>query len=143
VADAARTELVYLDTMTVDLACLAINAVWGFVLVILEISGKTRIAGASWNAGNRQDAPEFPPWIARTSRAIGNHTENFPLFLTAVVVVHLAGRADEVSAAASVTYVVARAAHGLLYVGGVVGLRSAAFATGAVATFVILSRLVL
>jgi uncharacterized MAPEG superfamily protein len=128
--------------MTVDLVCLVVNAVWGFLLVMLEIGGKTRLAGTAWNAGNRQTAPTFPPWIERTGRALANHKENFPLFLTAVVVVHLAGRADNVSAIASAVYVVARAAHALLYVGGVVGARSVAFVIGSAATFVVLSRLV-
>lgn len=128
--------------MTTDLACLVVNALWGLFLVLLEIGGKTRVAGPAWNAGNREQAPEFPPWIDRTGRALGNHKESFPLFATAVLVVHLAGRADRVSATAAVVYVVARAAHALLYVGGVRGLRSAAFSVGLLATLAILSRLV-
>lgn len=128
--------------MTTDLACLVINALWGLALVLLEIGGKTRVAGAAWNAGNREQTPDFPPWIARTSRALGNHKENFPLFLTAVLVVHVAGRADRTSATAAVVYVVARAVHALLYIGGVRGLRSLAFSVGLLATLTILSRLV-
>lgn len=129
--------------MTTDLACLVINALWGLFLVLLEIGGKTRVAGPAWNAGNREQSPEFPEWIDRTSRALGNHKENFPLFLTAVLVVHVAGRADRTSATAAIVYVVARALHALLYIGGVKGLRSVAFAAGVVATLTILSRLVL
>ena len=126
--------------MTTELTCLLVNALWGLVLVFVEIGGKTRIAGPAWNAGNRDAQPSFPAWIDRTSRALSNHKENFPLFLTAVVVVHLAGRADRISAAASIVYVVARATHGLLYVAGVKGLRSAAFIGGLVATGVVMSR---
>lgn len=129
--------------MTTDLACLVINALWGLLLVLLEIGGKTRVAGPAWNAGNREQSPDFPAWIDRTSRALGNHKENFPLFLTAVLVVHVAGRADRTSAAAAIVYVVARAVHALLYIGGVKGLRTVAFGTGLVATLAILSRLVL
>ena len=114
---------------------------WGFVLVLIEIGGKTRSAGGAWNTGNREVAPEVPAWVARAGRALVNHKENFPLFLTAVLVVHLAGRADAISAAASVVYVVARAAHGLLYIAGVPVARTAVWLAGVGATFIVFSQL--
>jgi uncharacterized MAPEG superfamily protein len=129
--------------MTVDLWCLAANALWGFALVLFEIGGKTRAAGTAWNTGNRENEPEVPAWVDRTGRALSNHKENFPLFLTAVVVVQLAGKADRVSAIAAATYVLARVLHGALYMAGIKGLRSAAWSLGTVAVVVVLSRLVL
>ncbi len=131
--------------MTVDLTCLVINALWGLSLVFLEISMKTRIAGTKWNLGNRDGSatPTFPAYVDRTSRALGNHKENFPLFLTAVLVVHAAGKADSVSAAAAVVYVVARLLHGLLYIAGITGVRSAVFVLGVASVLVIFSRIVL
>lgn len=127
--------------MTTDLACLVANALWGFVLTMIEVTGKTRTAGPSWNAGNRETAPAFPAWVNRAGLALSNHKENFPLFLTAVVVVHLAGRADHVTAIASVVYVVARVLHGGIFIAGIKGLRTVAFVVGLVAVFVVLSRL--
>jgi uncharacterized MAPEG superfamily protein len=127
--------------MTIDLWCLVANALWGWFLVQIEARGKTAKAGLAWNLSNRHEEPEMPAWIHRTRRAISNHKENFPFFLTAVVVVHLAGKADRVSAIASVVYVAARIAHGVLYTAGVTKIRSAAYLTGLVATLVILSRL--
>lgn len=127
--------------MTLDLACLVANALWGLVLVFVEIGGKTRLAGPEWNAGNRDGAPEFPAWIDRASRALGNHKENFPLFLTAVLVVHLAGRSDAISGWAAVAYVIARVGHGLTYLAGITKVRSAMFLAGLIATLTILSRL--
>jgi uncharacterized MAPEG superfamily protein len=127
--------------MTLDLTCLVLNAIWGFALAMLEITGKTRVAGTAWNMGNRDKEPAFPEWIVRTGRALSNHKENFPLFLTAVVVVHLAHRNDRVSGIAALVYVLARAAHGLLFIGGVKGARSLAHGVSLGATFVILSRL--
>ena len=129
--------------MTTDLACLVVHALWGLVLVMIEIAGKTRVAGPEWNAGNRDRAPAFPEWVQRTSRAIANHKENFPLFLTAVLVVHLTGHADKVSATASIVYVVARALHAVVYIAGVKIIRSLAFVVGLAAALTILSRLVI
>ncbi|MDF2692619.1 MAG: hypothetical protein K0S65_1002 [Labilithrix sp.] len=128
--------------MTTDLACLVLNALWGLVLVFIEITGKTRAAGAAWNRGNRQDTPRFPAWIDRTGRALVNHKENFPLFLTAVLVVHLVHANDRTSAIASMVYVVARVLHGVLYIFGIEGLRTLAFVVGLGASLTVLSRLV-
>lgn len=127
--------------MTIDLWCLVATALLGLVLTSIEIIGKTRIAGPKWNAGNREEAPSFPPWIGRAGRTIANHKENFPLFATAVIVVHLAGRADTVSALASETYVAARAVYAGLYIGGVQRVRSLVFLIGLGATLAIFSRL--
>ena len=127
--------------MTIDLWALVANALWGWALVMVESTGKTRAGGTKWNLGNRDVDPEVPDWVKRASRALANHKENFPFFLTAVVVVHLAGKADRISALACIVYVVARALHALLYLGAVQGLRSAAYLTGLAATLVVFSRL--
>lgn len=127
--------------MSTDLWCLVANALWGAVLVQAEILGKTKAAGSAWNVGNRDKEPEWPAWIQRTTRALNNHKESFPLFLTAVLVVHLSGAADRTSAAACVVYVIARALHGVLYVAGITKIRTVAFLTGFGAVLVLLSRL--
>lgn len=128
--------------MTTDLWCLVANTLWGLVLINIESIGKARTAGTAWNMGNRDAEPAFPEWVKRAGRALANHKENLPFFLVAIVVVHLAGKNDRVSALAAVTYVVARALHGLLYVAGITKIRSAAYLVGLGATLVIFSRLV-
>jgi uncharacterized MAPEG superfamily protein len=127
--------------MSTDLWCLVANALWGVVLIQAEVLGKTKAAGRDWNIGNRDTEPTFPAWVNRATRALNNHKEAFPLFLTAVLVVHVSGAADRTSAIASVVYVIARVAHGLLYIGGVTKFRSAAFIVGFGAVIVLLSRL--
>ncbi len=127
--------------MSTDLWCLVANALWGVVLVQVEITGKTRAAGREWNMGNRDTEPKWPAWIERSSRALANHKEAFPLFLTAVIVVHLSGAADRTSAIASIVYAIARTVHGLLYIAGITRLRSAAFLVGFGAVIVLFTRL--
>lgn len=127
--------------MSTDLWCLVVNALWGVALVQIEVTGKTRVAGTAWNMGNREKTPEFTGWVDRAGKALANHKENFPLFLTAVLVVHLSGAADRISAIACIVYVIARAAHGLLYIGGITKVRSAAFLVGAASVIVLLTRL--
>lgn len=129
--------------MTTDLWCLVANAFWGWVLIQIEAFGKTRAAGTAWNLSNRETEPEWPGYVKRAGRALANHKENLLFFIVAVVVVHLAGKADRVSAIASVVYVFARIAHGLLYVFGVTRIRSLAYVVGLGATIAIASRLFL
>lgn len=129
-------------TMTTDLWCLVLNTLWGVFLVQIEVIGKTRAAGREWNIGNRSKEPEFPDWVNRSTRALNNHKEVFPVFLTAILVVHVAGRADRVSAIAAIVYVVARVVHALIYIAGITKVRSAAFLIGAGATIAIFSRLI-
>lgn len=129
--------------MTTDLWCLVANALWGWVLIQIEAVGKTRAAGTEWNLSNRDSEPEWPAHVKRASRALANHKENLLLFMVAVLVVQVAGKADRVSAIAAIVYVCARIAHGLLYVFGITKIRSAAYLVGLGATIAILSRLVL
>lgn len=129
--------------MTADLWCLIITALWGVALAQIEVAGKTKAAGAAWNIGNRATEPTFPEWVNRASRALANHKENFPVFLTAVLVVHLAGKEDKVSDIGCVVFVIARVLHGLVYIAGITKVRSAVFLVGAAAVLVILSRLVM
>ena len=127
--------------MTTELLCLVVNALWGAVLVFVEVLAKTKSAGVAWNAGNREREPDVAPWVQRTGRALSNHKENFPLFATGVLVVHLTGRADRWSALACIVYVVARVVHALLYMAGITRARSLAFGVGLVAVVVLYSRL--
>jgi uncharacterized MAPEG superfamily protein len=127
--------------MSTDLWCLVFNSLWGVVLVQAEVFGKTKAAGTEWNLGNREREPEFPDWVKRTGRALNNHKETFPLFLVAVLVVHLSGAADHTSAIACVAYCIARCVHAIVYMAGITKVRSAAFIAGAISVLVILSRL--
>ena len=127
--------------MTTDLVFLVANALWGFALVMFEVMAKTRVAGVEWNKGNRETTPELPAWVGRISRALANHKENFPLFLTGVLVVHLAGKNDGVAVIACGVYVVARALHSVVYIAGIQGVRSALFLVGFASTAVLYSRL--
>lgn len=129
--------------MTADLWCLIVLALWGVALVQIEVAGKTKAAGTDWNVGNRATEPKFPDWVNRCGRALGNHKENFPVFLTAVLVVHLAGKEDKISDIGCVVFVIFRVLHGLIYIAGVTKVRSAMFIAGALAQLVILSRLVM
>lgn len=127
--------------MTLELTSLAILALWGFALVMIEIAGKTRSAGPAWNVGNRDGEREFAPWIQRAGRALDNHKENFPLFLTAVLVCHLTRHHDNVTIGAAIGFVTLRVLHGVTYITGVTGLRTLAYVASLFCVMAMFSRL--
>ncbi len=127
--------------MTIDLWCLVATAVWGFVLVLFEVGAKTHWAGLSWNLGNREQTLQFPQWIQRTGRALANHKENLPLFLVAVLVLHISGRADSISAAAALGYVISRIVYSLIYIFGTTGIRTIAWGASQISVLIALTRL--
>lgn len=129
--------------MTTDLWMLGLFTLWGLVLIYVPASGRLLSAGVAWGLGNRETRPEFAPWIGRAERALTNHAENWPLFATAVVLVHLAGKGDALSAVACQVFLGARMAHALLYLVGVVGARTLSYYVGVGAMFTVWSRLLI
>lgn len=127
--------------MTPELYALVGVCLWFLVLTTVPVVGKTRIAGGAWNRGNRETEPAFPAWIARGDRAQKNLLENLVHFAPVVLVAHVAHKTNAVTAVAALAYLGARVAHGLLYLAGVQGLRSAAFLAGVGAELAIVSQL--
>lgn len=129
--------------MTTDLWCVVAISLWGLLFTYLPVLGRLRAAGTKWGFGNRDGPlPEVGPWVMRGERAFANHLANLTPFIAIVVVAHVTGRNDEVTATASIVFVGARVAHSLLYVAGVAYVRTLAFWTSLIAIGVIVSRLV-
>ena len=100
----------------------------------------SRPGGVAWGFGNR-DAPfAGAAWVGRAVRAHANLVENLPPFIALVVVAHLAGRANDTTALGASIFFWARVAHALIYIAGVVYLRTAAFAVSLAGEVMILSQ---
>jgi uncharacterized MAPEG superfamily protein len=128
--------------MTTDLWMLVLFTLWGLVLIYIPATGRLLKAGVGWGLGNRDGArPEFPAWVGRAERAQSNHAENWPLFAAAVLIVHQAGKGDDVSAVACQVFLGARMAHGLLYLAGAIGARTLAYYLGVGSMLTVYSRL--
>ncbi len=128
--------------MTTDLACLALLTLWGFVLVYSVSFGKLRTAGVKYGLGNReQPVPDLPEWTKRAERAVANHMENLPAFAIAVLIVHVTGRADELSAIGAMIALGSRILHGVVYIAGITVVRTLAYYGGLAGTLLVFSRL--
>jgi uncharacterized MAPEG superfamily protein len=127
--------------MTRDLVCLVVLALWTLPLNYMGSIGRMWVAGTLWGWSNRDVVVEPPPWSARGERAQRNHLENLPMFMVLVLVLHLTGKHDDVTALACMAFVVARMAHGVLYVAGVLYARTLAYWASLACLAVLLSRL--
>jgi uncharacterized MAPEG superfamily protein len=129
--------------VTIDLWCLVGLTLWTLPLIFLPPVGKMRIHGVAFGVGNRDVEPEVPAWVKRAERASANHRENLPMFAVIVLVLHVTGKADDVSAAWSITYVIGRVLHSVLYWFGInkLALRSVAFYVALGALLMLVTRL--
>jgi uncharacterized MAPEG superfamily protein len=128
--------------MTTDLYVLLAVALLAFVLQMVPgIPRSLQPGGLDWGIGNR-DAPEpLSPWAARTRRAHANLMENLPHYAIVVLVLHASGRANALTATASLVYLGARIAHAIVYAAGITYVRTIAFYVGVAAEIAIASQL--
>jgi uncharacterized MAPEG superfamily protein len=114
--------------MTVDLWMLAASVAltWG---LIMFAATPPLLKDIKWAVGNRSDSIEVAPWAERANRCAQNMKENLPLFATLVLIAQVAETANDTSALGAQIFVAARLAHAVIYVLGIPGLRTLAWAT--------------
>jgi uncharacterized MAPEG superfamily protein len=129
--------------MTIDLGCLLVLALWSLVLNHTPAIARMKVLGLAWGAGNREETPMVvAPWIGRADRAQRNHLDNLPMLAVVILIAHVTGKHDGITAAASVVMVVARVAHSLVYIFGIKQLRPLFYLLSIVAMLVIVRRIV-
>lgn len=128
--------------MTTDLWMLIATGFWSSLIPMIYATGRFKAkGGVAWAFGNREQAFAVPGWVDRAVRAHANLTENIALFAILVLVAHVSGKANAVTALGATMFFVARVAHTLIYTAGLVYLRTAAFFVGVVGEIMILVQL--
>jgi len=119
--------------MTIELWCLVAAALWTIVLNYTPLIGRMlaqgTMPGAKWSFGNRAESPPGAPWIQRADRAQRNHLENLPIFIALVIAIQMSGHRDASTALACEIFVAARVAHSIIYMIGIVLLRTLVYWT--------------
>ncbi len=128
--------------MTTDLTMLALTAGITIVMWLPYILAHIVNVGLAAALTYKADDEPLPAWAARAKKAHYNAIENLAPFAALVVVAHLAGAANEATAAAAVVYFWARLAHYGLFVAGVPFGRTLTFAAGWLAMACILWQIV-
>jgi uncharacterized MAPEG superfamily protein len=128
--------------MTIDLGCLLALGLWSLVLNHTPVFARMKTLGVKWGMSNREETPMVAPWIGRADRAQRNHLDNLPMLAVVILVAHVTGKHNGITAAASVVMVVARVAHSLVYIFGIKQLRPLFYLLSIVAMLVIVRRIV-
>ena len=128
--------------MTTDLWMLVWTAVLCLLMPSVYLVGRMQTPGGmEWALGNRDQALQVPPWVARAQRAHENLVENLAAFAILVLVAQVAGKANAMTALGAAIFFWARVAYAAVYTGGIVALRTGVFFVGVAGEVLILIQL--
>jgi uncharacterized MAPEG superfamily protein len=129
--------------MTTDLFYLALTAGLAAILWIPNVLGIVATHGMPTPADFREAAEKpLTGWAQRAKRTHLNMVENLAHFAALVIVAHLAGKANEVTALWVQIFFWARVGHAIVFYAGIPYLRTLAFTIGFIAEVVIFVQIV-
>ncbi|HYA46681.1 MAG TPA: MAPEG family protein [Burkholderiales bacterium] len=113
-----------------------------FVQMLVAATGTYLQVGLTKMAGNRDDMPKMAGWAGRAERAHLNMLENIALFAPLVLVAVLAGKTNAMTLLGAQIFVWARVAYAVIYLAGVIWLRTLVWAVSVVGLVIIFAQLV-
>ena len=128
--------------MTPDLTYLVWAAALTMAQLLIVIVGATMQIPLPVLAGNRETAVEGRGWLGRAQRAHRNILESLVLFAILVLVAHVAGKANAMTALGAAVYFWARVVYAVIYLLGITWVRSLVFGVSMVGLLMILFQLV-
>ncbi|WP_428261358.1 MAPEG family protein [Haliangium sp.] len=128
--------------LTIELRMLVYTGLLGFITSFIYLGGRMMTKGGmAWGIGNRDQAIEFPAWAERAQRAHANFTENLAPFAILVVVAHLIGVHNDLTALGARMFFWARVGHIVVYTVGIPYLRTLVFFAGTAGEIIILLQI--
>jgi uncharacterized MAPEG superfamily protein len=128
--------------LTTDLRILVYTGVLSLLLPMVYLVGRVITPGGlKWGVGNRGGEMRFPGWSERAQRAHANLVENLAPFAILVLVAHLSGQANDLTALGARIFFWARLAHAVVYIAGITGLRTLIFLVSVAAEILILVQI--
>ena len=120
--------------MTIDLKYLAYTALLTAALWIPYVISQVMTNGPLKPANYKDPTPRpLPPWGKRADRAYVNAVENFAPFAALVIVAHLAGKANAMTAFWAMFFFWMRLTHAVVYLLAIPYVRTLVFTLGFVA----------
>lgn len=126
--------------MTTDLFMLMLAGLLAFAQIMPITAGYFMYWGPKVIFSNRDNLPPLPGWVNRASQAHRNLLENLPIFAILVIVAHLSGLSNEMTALGAMIFVGARVLYAMAYIAGT-PLRSVIFGAGVAGQMLILVQL--
>jgi len=125
--------------MTTDLWMLVLTTLLCILMPMIYVTGELAApGGVEWGLGNRDTSFELPPWAARAKRAHANLVENLLPFAALVLVAHVSGRANDMTALGATIFFFSRLAYAVVYTAGITVVRTVIFFVGAAGLVLIL-----
>lgn len=119
--------------MTPDLTFLVWSAVLTFVQMLIAILGCMTQVPLPTLAANRDNVPsEYAGWVGRAIRAHRNMLESLVLFAILVLVAHVAGKANAMTALGAQLFFYGRVAYAVVYLIGIPWVRTVTWAVSVV-----------
>jgi len=128
--------------MTTDLMMLVLSALLCVSIPMIYVIGEFQTPGGlEWGLGNRAEPLKLPEWAARAKRAHFNLVENLAPFAALVLVAHVSGKANGLTALGAEIFFLARVVHLAVYTAGITGVRTVVFFIGTAGEILILVQL--
>jgi uncharacterized MAPEG superfamily protein len=128
--------------MTTELTYL----VWAVALTIVQVlvasSGAMTQIELPVLAGNREAAVEGRGWVGRAQRAHRNMLESLVLFTALVLVAHVAGKANAMTALGAAIFFYGRLAYAVIYWLGIAWVRTLVWCVAVAGLVLILLQLI-
>jgi len=128
--------------MKPELMLLVWAVVLMFVQMLVAVTGAYLQVGLTKLVGNRDDMPKIAGWGGRAERAHLNMVENIALFAPLVLIAVFAGKANAMTLLGAQIFLWARVAYVVIYVAGIVWLRTVVWFVSMIGLIIIFAQLV-
>jgi len=119
--------------------------VWAVVLTVVQMlvaaQGAMNQVGFTRLVGNREGMPEITGWGGRAARAHRNMLENLVLFASLVLVAVVAGKTNDMTLLGAQIFFWARLAYAVIFVSGIIWVRTAAWLVSMAGLIVIFAQI--
>jgi len=127
--------------MTTDLKMLLAVSILSLLHFMPYFLAYLKHWGITGIVSNRENMPPLPAWANRALAAQQNLNENLIHFSIIVLIVHVTGMANEMTALGATIFFYSRLAYWVIYIAGVIWLRTMLFMAGLVGEVIIISQL--
>ena len=127
--------------LTTDLKMLIATAVLALLSFLPYFVAYLKTWGITGTVGNRENLPPLPQWGQRALAAHSNLTENLVHFSVLVIVAHIIGASNDITAMGATLFFLARIVYLVVYIAGIPWVRTIAFMAGWVGEVMILMQL--
>jgi uncharacterized MAPEG superfamily protein len=128
--------------MNTEIKMLFASAILALLHFMPYLMAYVRYWGMSVAAGNRENTPALPGWATRSIRAHRNMTENLVHFTAIILIAHIMGISNDITALGATLFFYARVLYLIIYTLGIPWIRTLVFMIGVIGEMMIASQLI-